>query len=410
MQYFSRPPDDDLSDPTTPAMAIDLEYFDTHERKPKPVFFDTSQFGSDAPKPKPAYVPCSIMPCLHYLLSGAAFADVYATIYISLVIMGSSSTDNRTWRHRKRGYPACWMILSWIMLSAYVCSILLGHSFNTWNATATSFSYDPFPPELPIAPPEYEEEIPWGSEWDPDDLYASYYHRYVHQLGYGAEFDDLCSHEGARSILIDSLFDEDFSQTNRASTTTGHQCAASSLRLGVDEISDSILLTSSCTATAKYSRLDELFDLIIDTGASISITHDIRDFVGPLTPLSPAESTVSGLSSNVLAQGIGMIVWNLHDEHGKIRKITTPGYYIPESQMRLFSPISYFRHHGNKGSFSLTGPQPSSFLPMPLSCLFMITRCPCCLLPKHISRGRESARHPINRLSQVLRFLLTRRV
>jgi hypothetical protein len=266
------------------------------------------------PRPKPAYVQCSISPCLHYLLSGAALSDVYATFYISLVIIGSSSTDTRTWQHRKRGYPACWMILSWVMLSAYVCSILLGHSFNTWNATARPFCYDPFPPELPFAPPESEDkkETPWESEWDPDDLYASYYHRYVHQLGYGAEFDELCSHEGARSILIDSLFDEDFSHTASAPTTAGSQCAAASLQLGVDEITDSIRLTSSCSAATKYSRLKERFDLIVDTGASISITHDIRDFVGPLVPLSLADSTVSGLSTNVRAQGIGMIVWNLH--------------------------------------------------------------------------------------------------
>jgi hypothetical protein len=48
-----------------------------------------------------------------------------------------------------------------------------------------------------------------------------------------------------------------------------------------------------------------------------------------------------------------MIVWNVYDEHGKVRKIKTSGYYIPQSQMRLFSPVSYFRHHQNQGSFSI---------------------------------------------------------
>jgi hypothetical protein len=222
-----------------------------------------SGFGSSCdqpPKPAEPSTYASLIYWLRYFLSGAAFADMYATFYISLVIMRFSSSDRRTWPHHRRGFPAHWMILSWIMLSAYVCSILLGRSFNTWDASPIPFCYDPFRPAPPTAPPEPrivpdKPAISWESEWDTDEFFASQYHRHVHRLGFGAEFEELCSHEGARSILIDSLLDGLHVIDNSVPdiSPTGRHCAATSLRLGVDEITDTIRLTSSCSASAHFS-------------------------------------------------------------------------------------------------------------------------------------------------------------
>jgi hypothetical protein len=221
--------------------------------------------------------------------------------------MRFSSSDSRTWPNHRRGFPASWMILSWIMLSTYVCSILLGRSFNTWNATPIPFCYDPFPPTPPTAPPEPslvpdKPEPSCESEWDTDEFFASQYHRYVHRIGFGDEFEELCSHEGARSILIDSLLDGVHVTDNTVPdiSPSGHHCAATSLRLGVDEITDTIRLTSLCSASAHFSKVADIFDLIIDTGASICITHDLRDFVGPLRPLFPRPKLPSLASLQIL--------------------------------------------------------------------------------------------------------------
>jgi hypothetical protein len=126
-----------------------------------------------------------------------------------------------------------------------------------------------------------------------------------------------------------------------------------------------------------------------------------------------ASSTISGLSANVIAEGIGMtVLWNLCDKQSGIRWIVIPSFCIPQSQIRPFRPLCYFRHHDNNVSFSLNGTSAPpihtngsvvplhayriSFLPnaQPPYCpsrYISSGRKPVC-----ISRGRESVRVPIN--------------
>ena len=46
------------------------------------------------------------------------------------------------------------------------------------------------------------------------------------------------------------------------------------------------------------------------------------------------------------------MLWNFYDDYGVLQRVQVKSYYIPTSNVRLFSPQSYFRQE-NGGSFIL---------------------------------------------------------
>jgi hypothetical protein len=57
------------------------------------------------------------------------------------------------------------------------------------------------------------------------------------------------------------------------------------------------------------------FDVIWDTGASLSVTPCRDDFVGQLRPPS-LRTTISGIARGVAIRGEGVVSWNFHDDNG----------------------------------------------------------------------------------------------
>ena len=84
--------------------------------------------------------------------------------------------------------------------------------------------------------------------------------------------------------------------------------------------------------------------IVIDTGASISCTPYENDFV---TPLQPVNVQLNGLSDTITVAGIGEVEWAIKDSLGNVGVVRTMAYYVPEGNIRLFSPQSYFREHGD---------------------------------------------------------------
>jgi hypothetical protein len=71
----------------------------------------------------------------------------------------------------------------------------------------------------------------------------------------------------------------------------------------------------------------------------MSITHDKRDFVGPLK--SPGFQTqLKGIAKGLRIEGHGHVMWAMHDSEGMLRLIKLPAYYVPKSNMRLLSTTS----------------------------------------------------------------------
>ena len=86
------------------------------------------------------------------------------------------------------------------------------------------------------------------------------------------------------------------------------------------------------------ANTDEL-PIIIDTGASCSLTPIPSDFDGRLT--KPDITGLAQVSGEATVAGAGTVTWNIEDLRGIRRPITTKAYYVPSASIRLFSPQSY---------------------------------------------------------------------
>jgi hypothetical protein len=90
-----------------------------------------------------------------------------------------------------------------------------------------------------------------------------------------------------------------------------------------------------------HKRGDVVIPIVIDTGASISISGEKADFYDGITDVDPT-LTIHGLNHAIQVQGIGKVRWKIKDQIGQVAVIETTAYYIPDDKVRLFSPQLYF--------------------------------------------------------------------
>ena len=80
---------------------------------------------------------------------------------------------------------------------------------------------------------------------------------------------------------------------------------------------------------------ESTFLVIWDLGASISVSHDKYDFVGPLK--KPGFTMqLKGIAKGIQVEGEGHIMRAMHDTDG-IWLIKIPAFYIPKCKVRLLS-------------------------------------------------------------------------
>ncbi|KAI2498105.1 hypothetical protein MHU86_16415 [Fragilaria crotonensis] len=87
---------------------------------------------------------------------------------------------------------------------------------------------------------------------------------------------------------------------------------------------------------------------VIDSGASVSITPNINDFVNGIHPTQLSD--LKGLEGATKVHGQGIVEWTVFDLMDVVRTIRTTAYYVPSATIRLFSPQSYFQE-SNSGSY-----------------------------------------------------------
>jgi hypothetical protein len=109
--------------------------------------------------------------------------------------------------------------------------------------------------------------------------------------------------------------------------------------------------TVSATASVYCSHKENCVPIVIDTGASVSVTPILTDFIRPLRPC--ATTNLKGLSGSTEVIGEGTVNWLVRDVFGNKRKIRTTAYYVPEASIRLFSPQTYFKEK-KAGSLLIT--------------------------------------------------------
>ena len=67
------------------------------------------------------------------------------------------------------------------------------------------------------------------------------------------------------------------------------------------------------------------YPILVDSGASYSISNDINDFTKP-----PKESSIRirGYNGSYSKTKVGTVKWNIQDDDGKIHTIALPGTYL----------------------------------------------------------------------------------
>jgi len=81
----------------------------------------------------------------------------------------------------------------------------------------------------------------------------------------------------------------------------------------------------------------DMISLIMDTGASISISPFITDFISPIRPAQ--HITIKGIASGLNVAGMGNLAYTFLNDNGVEQTITLKNsLYVPQSAVRLVCP------------------------------------------------------------------------
>ena len=114
-------------------------------------------------------------------------------------------------------------------------------------------------------------------------------------------------------------------------------------------LQDPSKLRSSMPSHASYP-------IIWDSGASVCITNDEKDFVGPIRSLPSLQ--VKGIANRMKATARGTVVWTILDTNGMPRSLKLPAFLVPKTSVRLLSTQSllqtYFGEKIIQDGYTLT--------------------------------------------------------
>jgi hypothetical protein len=74
---------------------------------------------------------------------------------------------------------------------------------------------------------------------------------------------------------------------------------------------------------------DEAFEVVLDTGCSFAMTHDLKDFVSP--PVFDDWGTLQTASTTLPLTSFGTNHWEVQTTTGSSFVLTVPGFYVPGS-------------------------------------------------------------------------------
>jgi Reverse transcriptase (RNA-dependent DNA polymerase) len=136
----------------------------------------------------------------------------------------------------------------------------------------------------------------------------------------------------------------------------------------------------------------DTFEVIWDTGASMSISHTTQDFVGEIDWFQTPKTAV-GIASGLKILGKGKINWLLKLNNGRSHMIEIEAYYCPTSQRRLLSPQQLQQHlrhtdSSNKLSIEITA---DSLIVRQRKGVFYVEYSPSNNLPISFATARDSS-------------------
>lgn len=170
------------------------------------------------------------------------------------------------------------------------------------------------PPEAKPPEPQFWESAPFEDEWVGDHI-----HRVLHKATFATEYIE----NEATSL-----------QSYLELTHWKLQLVRSEADLSANS-ADPIQFSVSCFSSKAT------FEVLFDTGASHSFTHDLDDFISELRVETMSVGGFLGVDAPVV--GSGTVQWNIRVEGGKTQTIITEAYYVPSGQRRLFCPQRHFQ-------------------------------------------------------------------
>ena len=83
-----------------------------------------------------------------------------------------------------------------------------------------------------------------------------------------------------------------------------------------------------------YNDTLEDLPIVFDTGASISVTPDIRDFI---TYEEVDNEGLANITGEISVIGRGLVNWTIYNDNGLLHEIQIEAYFLPTARVRLFS-------------------------------------------------------------------------
>jgi hypothetical protein len=78
------------------------------------------------------------------------------------------------------------------------------------------------------------------------------------------------------------------------------------------------------------------YQIMVDNGASYSISNNIDDFIEPPTKIGPK---IQGFAGSLTTSLIGTVQWYITDDDGRTHSIILPNTnYVPTADIRMLSP------------------------------------------------------------------------
>lgn len=103
---------------------------------------------------------------------------------------------------------------------------------------------------------------------------------------------------------------------------------------------EQLVLLAAFEATYQDSKTPlspDMVPLILDTGASISISPYKTDFITPIKPVQQVK--IKGIASGLNVEGIGDISYTFFNDNGEKQKLLLQGcLYVPQCSVRLICP------------------------------------------------------------------------
>jgi hypothetical protein len=92
--------------------------------------------------------------------------------------------------------------------------------------------------------------------------------------------------------------------------------------------------------------------IVFDTGASTGVTPHRDDFID----FTLSDSSLTGIAQQARVRGSGTVSWTVRDDTGQEHALKTRALYVPDAQVRLFSPQVHLQleARGGRGEFRVT--------------------------------------------------------